>query len=300
MKRNKALSEFEAVVFAHSLINPPSQNRSNVVDLILKNSQKVTLKKEGEVLQTQYRLSITTDKRLAEQSDRDNFFSDAVLAFNLLLDTTALWMFRQSVNNYDFHRKGTKSEIEKNSELSEIVVDDDYRMITAKDEIVLDITEKDHVATISKETIDENKIIRTLNIINKADRHQAPHANTPFQKKQKMLNLKKALDNYEAAMSIFDMRFIFRDLFMSLEMATNWDQGRGRKGEALDAEIAKLTMIPQTRIYDWHTLYNRLKHPDEKQEHLIAFEKGIKKLPSKIEPLRFACKKVILQRLKSL
>lgn len=285
-------------------MNPPNKYRSDAVDLTLKNSQKIMLVKEDEnlqtQLQTQYRLSIPNllhmGLKKTERSDIDNFIRDVVLAFNLLLDKTALSIRPQNESDYDLKHKKAEPAVRANSERSGIPVDDIVHF-ESNELIYITVYERDHVTTVSNETIDENELTNTLNLINKADRHQAPRANTPLQKRLKLANLKKALKNYEDAMSVFDTRTIFKDLYTSLELAINWDQDL--TGPKLDAEITRVTKVSQTQAEDWRDLNNRLKHMDKNQPQLTTFEQGLEKLPHLIDPLRLTSKKVIIQRLNS-
>jgi hypothetical protein len=293
-------------------MSPPSEYRSNTVDLTLKNSQRqVTLIKEAQSLQTRYRLSVANPLVLGlpsvTQSNINNFFRDVVLAFNLILDTTALSIRGQNVSEYGLKYKEAEQEVEENSEGSGIAFDDTLhfddrtsRTVRSNKTIHLLIDDRSHVMTKSSEIIDENELIYTLNLINKAVRHgYATRSNRPFQTIQKLTDLSKALHNYEIAMSVFDALTIFRHLYTSLELATNSD-GTDRHNQSLDAEIACLTQIPEKDAEDWRLFYNRVKHVNRDQTDLTTFERGMKNLPHQIYPLRISCKKVIIERLKKL
>jgi hypothetical protein len=280
MKNNK---ELQSIVHAHMLMNPPAEFRSNSVDIILKNSKDVVLTREENNGETLYRLAIANPLNLGltsrEQHNTNNFLSGVVLAFNLILNLSAMTLSGRNMAKYEW------------IEPAERTADNGSFYVYETSHVTLE--------TAVPEEVDENELIATLNLVHKADLH-GTHSKKPFLQRQKLTNIGKALRDYEDAMSNFDIRYIFRALYSALQLATNWDQDPERKGIALDAEIARLLNVPQAQAKDWRDLYNRLKHADEKQSHLNRYEKGTENLPLQIDPIRGASKKVITLRLKAL
>jgi hypothetical protein len=244
MKNNR---ELHNEVHAHILMNPPTEFRSNTVDITIQNSKEFALIKKADNSETQYDLLIPNPKNSGLPSTAqpivNNFLADVVLALNLELDVGALMMNGRSVSTYNWvdkpHEQAPAESAAENATgfvcRSEDGTHMDFR-VNDKVEIVAET--RSHVRSITHESIDENELIDTLKLVTKADRHKA------------LTNLGKALDSFEAAMSEINLLFIFKHLYNSLELAVNSD-GIDRKRSALAAETQRLTQVQKTTVLEW-------------------------------------------------
>ena len=141
------------------------------------------------------------------------------------------------------------------------------------------------------EEIDENKILEFFHLITTME-------NT-ISKELETNNLQKSLSTYQNAVESNLPLLIFKDLYASLELATNSDTD-SRLSTNLDSEIANLSGIDVTTAQDWRQFYNRIKHVDKNSSNLSTFSQGTQNLNEYIKEIRKTCQKVILSRLKSL
>jgi len=284
------ISNIKRPVFAHHLINPPSVDTNCDVTLVIINSKgRISLVKEGVGLQTRYMLSITDPSSLgllnSEQNTVELFIKDLVLAINLGLRRTALSRLEGDLaqSHIEFKQADTKVVVERTPEGQHIAITE---VIMLRDSV--------HITIGITEEIDEEIVVSNLQLINKVNRY-----NLSAHSKIQLVNLAKSLSEYESAMSFFDRLMIFKHLFNSLELATNWD-GIDRKGCSLDIEVAKITGTKTLEVCDWRGFYNRTKHIDGTPKEITAFVKGMENLPQKLMPLRLASETAIIDRLKKL
>jgi hypothetical protein len=284
------ISNIECPIFAHDLMNPPSVIRNSDVTLVPLNSKgRINLDKDGVGLQTRYKLKITDPMSLgllnSEQETRELFITDLVLALNLSLRRTAFSRLEGDLteSRIEFKQADTKVVVERTPEGQHVKVTD---VIAFRDSV--------HITTGITEEIDEENIISNLRRVRKANRH-----NLSAHSRIQLVSLAKSLSEYESAMSFFDIVMIFKHLFDSLELATNWD-GIDRKGCSLDTEAAIITGIEKSEICDWRGFYNRTKHIDRTPRDITEFVQGMEKLPQKLLPLRLASETAIIDRLKKL
>lgn len=280
------LSSVKSFIFAHSLINPPSLNNSCDVNLILTNSKgKINLIKENVGLQTKYSLSISDPLTLGlltpEQNVVDRFVRNLLLAMNLHLRRTALSIFGGDVAQPDIEFKQPEGNVrvEETPEGKHIVITE-----------TVFLRDTFHVTMGFSEEIDENKVLSTLELINKLNKNKSTE-------NVKVNNLTKSLVEYESAMAVFDRLMIFKHLFNSLELATNYD-GCNRYGQSLDTEVATVTGSQVSEVSEWRNFYNRTKHIDREPKEISEFVQGIEKLPYLLESLRAALNTLIIDRLK--
>ncbi len=283
------ISEIGHVVFAHVIANPPSLQRHSSIDLTLTNSKgRVRLVKVGEGLQTKYSLTVTDPSSLGLPSfGRRNvelFIGDVVLACNLALRQTALSTIKYAPSQADVkYQRPRKVTVENRPEGQHITFTDTHHR-----------NESVYFAQPFSEAIDEDQILSNLMLVNKTDRHRLSTDH-----KMELVNLVKSLGEFENAMSVFDRLAIFKHLFNSLELATNWD-GKDRRGKTFDVEAANLSSVPESDISVWRDFYNRTKHVDSTSDDTTKFVKGIENLPDILMPLRSATEAGIIKRLNSI
>ena len=147
-----------------------------------------------------------------------------------------------------------------------------------------------HMTDLITEEIDETRSIEVSQLIKKLDRHGLPR-----NIERHVLNLSKALMEYENAMTVFPRLIIFKHLFNLLEFSTNWN-GVDRKGSSLDREVAGTSGIPMTDAEKWRRFYDRSKHVDRTAEG-TEFVRGLATISDDPVPLRRAVASVILDRL---
>lgn len=278
------LSRAECSVYAHSLINPPSLTSSCDVNLTLSNSEgRLSLIKRGVNLQTEYLLSINDPSSLglmsSVQNAVDNFMKNLVIAMNLHLQRAALSIVKGNVTQPDVQFKPESQVImEEKLEGKHITITE---TVFGRDTF--------HIIIGFNEQIDENKAFSTLKQINRLNVEES----TENIKKH---NLRKSLMEYEEAMKIFDRLMIFKHLFNSLELATNWD-GCDRKGLTFDEEVESVIGYQASEVRKWRDFYNRTKHVDREPKDIADFVQGMENLPLFIEPLRLGVNAILINRL---
>ncbi|HEX9862641.1 MAG TPA: hypothetical protein VGB11_05080 [Candidatus Bathyarchaeia archaeon] len=264
------IAEIKSSVFAHNFDCTNSAVNLEVINS--KDRLKLATEKVGRPIR--YELSVTDPTSLgllnSEQNTLELFTKDLVLAINLCLSRAAL------------------SRRDGNLIQSHIAYKQTKQANTIVTRAVFDAT------TIFTEKIDEETVISNLLLINKVNRH-----NLSACSKKQLITLSKALSEYENAMSTFDRLAAFKNLFNSLELATNGD-GKDRMGPSLDTEAAKITKTTESEIEDWRRFYDRTKHIDRTPNDITKFVKGMESLPEKLMPLRLASEKAIMNRLKKL
>jgi len=86
-------------------------------------------------------------------------------------------------------------------------------------------------------------------------------------------------------MTVFPKLMIFKHLFNSLELSTNWN-GVDRKGSSLDREVAGTSGIPMTNAEKWRRFYDRTKHVDRTAKDATEFVGGLATISDDLVPLR--------------
>jgi FAD/FMN-containing dehydrogenase len=148
-----------------------------------------------------------------------------------------------------------------------------------------------HIRIGTHEEVNEEHVLANLEKVAQVDRF-----GIQITTDLKVVNLAKALNEYENAMSIFDRLRIFKSLVNSLELCANW-KGVDNTGPAIDSVIASVSNVPQTDVADWRNLYNRTKHVDRSPVDQEQFVIGMEKLPSILPSIREAAKRLIIDRL---
>jgi hypothetical protein len=289
MKNDKALQN---EVFAHILMNPPAEFRSSTVDITIENSKELVLAKKADNSETQYDLCIPNPMRLglpsSGQAVVNNFLADVVLAFNLNLNVSALTMSGRNVSRYrwiDKPGEHQQAESPESENVTAVFHSEDGPHVISNVIAKIHVESRVHVQMVTSESIEENELITTLNLLNKVDRHKA------------LTNLGKALDSYEAAMSEINPLFIFKHLYNSLELAVNSD-GTDRKRTPLAVEIELLTQVPRKDVLVWHDFYNRTKHIDKNSTEAAMYNRLLRQLPLTSDQLRATATNVVIQKLK--
>lgn len=282
------ISRVRFQLYAHDLRNPPGEGTFCDIALKLVNSTgRLNLTKVKPGFQTFYWLFIPEAHSLrllsSEQNKIDLFQDNLILAANLLLHKTALSTRKSELNEPQVEYKQQKSEgiTEETPEGKHVTITETIT-VTDKFEVMIGFTEE----------IDENMWVSLLQKINEA-------CITKLQNNaiMKLVNLKKSFNEYRNAMEVVsDRLIIFKHLFNSLELATNFD-GKDRKGLDLDNEVLRIANLQASEVRDWRHLYDRAKHVDRRTEDMATFMEGIKRLSDYLIPLRLATQTVILDRL---
>ena len=148
-----------------------------------------------------------------------------------------------------------------------------------------------HITDVTSEEIDETQAIEVFRLIKELNRHGLPRNIEP-----QVSSLSKALTEFENAMTVFPELMIFKHLFNSLELSTNWN-GVDRSCNFLDREIAGTSGIPVTTAKKWRRFYDRSKHVDRTEKDAAEFVEGLAAIYEVLVPLRAATTSVILNRL---
>jgi hypothetical protein len=269
-------------IFAHDFLNPPREDRSCNIDIVITTpSSKLDLVKETPGLQTRYMLTIDDPSIIgltsSEQAMVDKAVKDLILAFNLSLVRTCLSTV--GANLYP-------AEVETKTPETKVTIEETPRGKNLKVVEAIGFRDSVYITIGTREEISEQRVIADLNKIIKVNRF------SPTPSLERELNLSKALNEYEIAMSTFDRLRIFKSLYNTIEFCANWT-GTDNRGPVLDANVAAITAIPQSDIEFWRDFYNRTKHVDRTTLEASTFVQGMEKLPEISPIIREAAKKLI-------
>ena len=275
-------------VYMHQIVNPPVTGRSiqsKINFMNLKDLEISDWKNEGG--QQRFTLKINDPKRIGlescEQSDIEKFIDKILLACNLTLKRAAF--SRQICDISD-----SKMQFEDNNTLSgEPKVTKTLTSFRVETSENIRIRESKHITAGFQDVLDEASV---LEIVKKIDSLDNLSGTVKFQ----IQDIRKSLTDYFVAMSIFDRGGIFKHLFRSLELSTNCD-GRDRIGQSLDNEVSKVAAISRADVKDWREFNDRTKHINRNQQEEKLYKNGLLKLGERLDPLRWACQKIILNRL---
>jgi len=280
----------ERPVFVHDLTNPPAEDRNCDIELRVVNSkERIIFAKQNVSLQTKYLLKVPDAKSIGltsfDQRDVEYGTKDVVLACNLSLQRACLSTLKADLPRPEIEIKvpETPVRIEHTPEGVHILLTE---TMVARDSVYLTI--------LTKDELDEDQAIRNLRLVRKLDRH-ALSTSTPIP----VVNLSKALSEFESAMTVFPRLLIFKHLFNSLEFSTNWD-GTDRRGVLLDKEVANVSGIQEIIAGEWRHFYDRTKHVDRTPENATKFVGGLENLPQILTQLRKTSASMILDRLERL
>jgi hypothetical protein len=276
-------------IYVHQIANPPVTGRSIQAKINFINLKQFEISdSKDETGQPHFTLKIIDPKKIglenSEQSDIEKFVDKILLACNLTLN-------RASFSTHIADASDTKIEFQDSNAGSpqpEVTKTSQGFRVDIH-EAPIRIRDSVHITVGFRDVLDESKV---LEIIKKVDSLDNLRGRAKFQ----VPDIGKSLTEYSAAMSIFDRGGIFKHLFSSLELATNCD-GNDRIGQSLDAEVSKIAAISTTEVEDWREFNNRAKHIDRNQQHEKLHKNGLLKLGEKLDPLRQACQKIILDRL---
>ena len=278
-------------IFAHEFQNLPAEGRSCDIDLKLTNaSGAITLTKEATGIQTRYLLTVSDPSliglRSPDQGIVDRTVKDLILSFNLglaraCLSTLPLGNLQSTEIELQFPRARVRSEQTPEGKTVQII--EVVEPVLVKCDV--------HIKMRICEEVDEKQALANLEKIVRINRFGSQQTSN-----LKVINLAKALNEYENAMSTFDRLRIFKSLFNTLEFCANWD-GKNRTGSELDSAIASVSGVDESSVWEWRRLYNRTKHVDTEPAEASEFVQGIEKLSSILPLLREATKRLITERL---
>jgi len=251
-------------IFVHQIDNRLAHDLGVKITISLKNSNEFELNfLEKSAHKTKFELIIHDYSALGftntDQVSVETLFNKLLLSFNLVLQ-------RPVMTTYDI----IYSQIQLSSE-----------SVMAAVMAVIGFSEE----------IDENKILEFFQLITKMENIVSKELETN--------NLQKSLSTYQNAVESNLPLLIFKDLYASLELATNSD-ANSRSDVNLDSEIANLSNIDAGTAQDWRQFYNRIKHVDRNSSDLSTLSQGTQNLNEYIREIRKTCQEVILSRLKSL
>jgi len=280
-------SSIETSVFVHDLTNPPAEDRSCNIDLTIVGSKhRIVLTKRDVDAQTEYVLRVPVASSIGltslDQRDNEQAIRDLVLALNLDLKRVCVSVVRGELSGAEVRVTPSESPVEVQQTPQGLE-------ITVREHAI--VREVVHITDVTTEEIDETQAIEVFQLIKKLNRHGLPGNIEP-----QVLNLSKALTEYENAMTVFPRLMIFKHLFNSLELSTNWN-GVDRKGSSLDREVAGASGIPMTNAEKWRRFYDRSKHVDRTAKDASEFVGGLATISDDLVPLRRATTSVILDRL---
>jgi hypothetical protein len=211
------------------------------------------------------------------QATVEKGIKDLLLAFNLGLARTCMSPLGGDLYSAEIETKapGTKVTIEETPEGKTINV-----------AVTIGLRATVHITIGTKEEVSEQQAANYLNKIIHVKRF------SPNPALIKELNIGKALNEYESAMSTFDRLRIFKYLFNTVEFCANWT-GTNSRGSNLDSTIATIAKVPQSEVEFWRDFYNRTKHVDRTALDASTYVQGMEKLPAILPKIREAAKQLV-------
>lgn len=279
----------ERSLFLHTTDNPPNGELVVYITLDPTNSTGLLqLDKFGGGYQTEYILRLEHPLQVgfnsADQFDVQKDLQNLVLAMNLTLSRVCT-----SLSKIEFIKNNVKM---KSIPSKPAKIEDDgkgHHTISVKETILL--RDEAHIEMGTREKIDEPTTIAIFQRLQQIKRFDITNG-SPFT----LVNLAKALKEYEDAMNDVDRLTIFKHLYNTIELATNGDGGR-EKDDQLDQKASQLTGTPADDLRVWRELYNRTKHPDFRPDQVEKYLNGRYSLPTENVKVRACAKAAILARL---
>lgn len=275
------------LIFAHDFLNPPSEDRSCDVNILLINSSgAISLDKEAAGMQTRYALTVSNPSSIrlssSDQTAVERIIKELILSFNLCLSRTCLSTLEGDLPSADVHVQPAETKV--------IV---EQTPVGKNINIVETISFRDtvHITIGTKEELDEKEALAVLERSLHVNRFELQRT-SPIE----LINLAKALNEYETAMSSFDRLRIFKSLFNSLELSVNWN-GTNYTSQDFDNLVASLSNVQSHEVRDWRSFYNRTKHVDRTPADASEFVHGMEKLRSLFPSIREATTRLLVDRL---
>jgi hypothetical protein len=263
-------------VYIHQIANPPAPGRSIKANIDFRNLNHLEFSDwTNDAGPGHCSLKVTDAAKLSldsiEQANIEKFIQTVLLACNMVLH-------RAAFSKHSFDASDTKIEfLDNNTHYSQT------------NDTSLRISESIHHGIEFHDNLDETKVLEIIKKIHSLDDLHRP---VRFQ----INDIRKCLSEYTNAMSSFDRTGIFKHLFTSLELATNSD-GDEKIGLGLDNKVARLAAISASCVKNWREFNDRAKHIDRNSQEERFYENHLQELGSQLDPLRYACQKIILDRL---
>lgn len=274
-------SALKRLVYCHDIVNPPKQDRGSDINLILTQpNNQIILKRIQKssidrTFVTPYSIKIPDPISFgftsSDQVAVNREFRNLLLTFNLLLNRVCILGIYTSFPEFDITPDNPEfqSQVEKKGNMYEVSLMDS---IVIKDSIFVEIG--------TKENIEEHQITHLFNKMRRSGR-----LDINYDSDIQLANLSRSFSEYEEAMLNFETLYKFKYLFNSLEYSINID-GKYRKDDEFDSFYESLVKVPNTKLADWRSLYNRCKHPQRNQADMNKYFNDIQNLADYILALR--------------
>ena len=244
--------EFTKTVFVHEILNPPNPRTGSEVNLKIIDPIELNLRKiEGEnnlrrpprvVDDLKILNPLSIGFTTSEQSKFVEEFNSILLAMNLslcrscIVDADILF----NLPRIQFKSMNLKSEVRTIGNRSHVYSKD-----------VIGVSDESFGWTSASESINEKRVLTLFRIIQRFKE---------IYSKQNLsyLNLRKSITEYEKSMKENSRLFIFKHLFNSLELCTNFY--KEYTSSAFDEIVSNNMAIPTATVREWRNFYSRIKH----------------------------------------
>lgn len=278
------------LIYYHDIINPPKHDRGSDIELVLANSNLISLRDvradSSRRFVTPYRMEIRDPVSVGFSSEDESMvkkeFENLLTAFNLLLHRVCVLGSDTSFSVFDIvpNIPESQSYVEKK---------DDRYDVKLIDSVI--ITDSTFVKVGTKGIVDEIQLVDLFERLQRSG-NLGIHQSSGIQE----TNFSRSLSEYKEAMASFETLYKFKHLFNSLEYSINID-GQDRRGVKFDKLFNSLVTASNTKIDIWRRLYNRTKHTEGNMSEVIELLDGIQKLGEYVLALRKSCSELLLQRL---
>lgn len=288
---NASQEKISRTIYVHDIDNPPATGQSMNVHLNVINSKHLLISDwDASTQPPSFTLKVIdpTSIGLPDLQDYnvEKFVDRVLLACNLVLKSAVFTRHGADPSRTVIERKLPEPNA---THVKEETTQGEHRVEITE---VVQITDEVHIHFEFRDDLDEKLVLIILNKISKLEI-------LTVSKNLNIVDLKKSLMVYADAMSSNERVGIFKNLYSSIEIATNCD-GVDRAGRALDSEVNRITGTPTLSMQDWREFNDRLKHINRTPTEEAAYQNGLLRIGEKINPLRETSQKVILHRLKSI
>jgi len=274
-------------IFLYDISNPPSKSNNAIVKLILTSTNTVNLSEMVAGPPTRSKLIIEDPRSFGmlgfNATEYEYAIRDILLSANLILYQTVISDVEKTFRDYEV--KFTDPPILVNPDGTETPSKLKPRRLTAV------------MAGQIDETLDVNLLVSIYNLVSRFRQHALRNTS-----KFDVVSITNSLNQFDLAMDAGDHVTIFKNLFNSLELATNSNIAE-KNGKDFDTEVVSLVAslypgLTLSMVEKWRETYNRVKHVPQSPADVASYIEGQRQLGMYLVPLRRTCAQILIEKMK--
>jgi len=281
------IDSLSLTIFFYDISNPPSKSNNAIVNLALASTNVVNLSKMVVGPPTRGKLIIEDPRSFGmlgfNATEYEYAIRDILLSANLVLTHAVISDVEKTFREYEV--KFTNPPVLVNSDGTET--------LTKLKPTRLTLVVTGHV----DETLDVDLLVSIYNLVSRFRQHALQNSS-----RLEVVSITNSLNQFDSAMRAGDKVTIFKNLFNSLELATNSNIAE-KKGPDFDTEVVSLVAslnpgLTPSMIEQWRETYNRVKHTPQSPADVASYVEGQRQLGMHLEPLRRTCAKILVDKMK--